>query len=454
MGAVSSTLRDQSAATNPHKLLHPQELVQNISLTNPTSSSNFSSMKGLDILPEEILEEIVQNIPHSSLPALGQCSRKFQRLIAPQLYRCVYFDGSDYACPHSNRLRPLDVFCKWKGALAVSKPAGELPSYEPSQILKLGPFLRTVSMSKNLRSLVAVAAFGWFNTHCISVPEGRDLQRVTSILSYLLPTLQSVYLSAVVPPATVIPFELNLTCLAVFYDKHNGQLFTSEDLYKLFCIKALRHLTIDGVKSWGVWRMTSLIFRGTSSSSNLTSLSLPRIRAATVHLFLYDVLAWPKALEKLHISIIPDPQEPFSLAYSMNTLLQHRRSLTEVYISILSNPPCPVGGNDEHYDPAESRNLTALKRLRIPLEHFMITRSAMEWYLDSDEWSDFSAMTLHDTIPPGLEQLTIECPQETQDERSRFNHHLSLWWENIWKNLAYYPNLKDVIIALRDSDGD
>lgn len=43
VGAVSSTLRDQSAATNPHKLLHPQDLVQNISLTNPTSSSNLAA---------------------------------------------------------------------------------------------------------------------------------------------------------------------------------------------------------------------------------------------------------------------------------------------------------------------------------------------------------------------------------------------------------------------------
>lgn len=410
-------------------------------------------MRGLHALPEEILENVIRNVPHNSLPAFGQCSRKFQGLIVPQLYRCVYFDGSSYACPHSNRLRSLDIFCKWKGSLPTSKPAGELPPYEPSQILKLGPFLRTMSTSEHLRSLVTVAAFGWFNTHGISIPEGRDLLRVTSILSYLLPSLRSVYLSAVVPPATVIPFELNLTSLAVSYDNFDGQLFTCDDLYKLFCIKALRHLTIDGVMSWGFWSMDPWIFRATRSSSNLTSLSLPRIRAAPVDVFLSDVLTWPKALEKLHISIIPDPQEPFSTANSINPLLHHSQSLTEVHISTVSNPPCPVDGNDEHYDPAESRHLTALKRLRIPLEHFMLTRSAMEWYLGSDNWSNYSAMTLHDTIPPGLEQLTIECPQETEDERNRFNHHLSMWRRDIGNNLAYYPNLKDVIIALRDSDG-
>lgn len=409
-------------------------------------------MRGLNVLPEEILEKIVHNVPHNSLPALGQCSRKFQRLIIPQLYRCVYFDGSNYACPNSNRRHPLGIFCKWKRSLPISKPAGELPPYEPSHILKLGSFLRTISKSQYLRSFVAVAAFGWFNTHGISTPEGRDLQRVTTILSYLLPSLQSVYISAVVPPATIIPFELNLTSLAVTYDNFDGQHSAWVNLYKLFCIKALRHLTIDGMKSWDVWNMPPLTFRSTSSMSNLTSLYLLRIQAAAIDIFLTEVLTWPKALEKLHISSIPDPHQPFSIAHSINPLLSHRESLGEVHISIISNPLCRIGGNDGHYDPAVSRHLTALKRLHIPLEQLMITRSAMEWFYGLDEWSNFLAMILQDTIPPGLEQLTIECPQETQDEGSRFNQQLSFWWENIWKNLGYYPNLKDVIVVMRDSD--
>lgn len=439
-------------STNPHTLLHPQELIQNTSLTNSQFSSHFGSMQSLNVLPEELLEKIIQNIPHNSLPALGQCSRKFQRLIVPQLYRCVYFDGSNYTCPRSNRLGPLDAFCKWKGSLPVSKPAGALPPHEPSQILKLGPFLRTISRSQQLRYLVTVAAFGWFDTHGISTPEGMDLQRVTSILSYLLPSLQSVYLSAVIPPATIIPSELNLTSLAVFDNNFANQLFTSVSLYKLFCIKALNHLTIDGVKSWDAWSMPLWMFHATNSSSNLNSLFLLRIRADALEVLLRDVLSWPKALEKLHISIIPDPQQPFSIAHLINPLLNQRKSLKELQISTVSDPPCPDSGADGHFDPAESRHLTALKRLCIPLEHLMGTRSAMERYYGPDEWSDFSEMTINDTIPPGLEQLTIECPQEMQDERSMFTQHLSFWWENIWKHVAKYPNLKDTLIVLRDSD--
>lgn len=415
-------------------------------------SSNFSRMKDLEVLPEELLEKTIRNILHNSLPALGRCSRKFHRLIVPQLYRCVYFDGSDYAHRNSSSLGSLNLFCKWKGTLPIFKPADEeLPPYEPSQIFKLGTFLRTIQSSKYLRSQVVIAALGWFDTYGMAVPEGRDLQRVSTILSYLLPSLQAIHLSAVVPPASIIPFELNLTSLALVYDNFNGQLFTIEDLYRLFCIKALRHLTLDSIIHWDRWTMPGWNFRAQGSVSNLISLSLPRL-LAPVDIILRDITTWPKALEKVNISIIPDPQQEFSTAHSIIPLLCHRESLTELHISTIFDPPSAVRGNDGYYDPAKSHNLNALKRLYIPLEHFMVTRLGMVLALGTDSL-DFSAQTLLDTIPPGLEQLTIECPQGALDDRSQFNHQLSLWQKAIRKHQARHPNLKNVIVVLRDPEG-
>lgn len=405
-------------------------------------------MERLDVFPEEMLVKIIRNVPHNSLPALGRCSRKFQRLIVPQLYRCVYFNGNDQACHNSYCPDPLDEFCKWKRSLPISKPADKgSPSHEPSQIFKLGSFLRTIQSSGYLRSHVAVAAFGWFDPHGIAVPEGWDLQRVTTILSYLLPSLQSVYLSANVPPATIIPLELNLTSLALSYDRFDDQGSTIEGLHNLFCIKGLRHLTLDGIRSWHRWITPRGNFRDQGFVSNLTSLSLHRIRAP-VDVILKDIIAWPKALEKVYISIIPDQR--FSTAHVIYPLLDHQQSLTELHIRTTSNPSCSVRANDPYYEPAKSSHLYALKRLCIPLEHFIITKLRMILALGSDI-PDFSAQILHDTIPPGLEQLMIECPEEMDDEPNPFIHHLSLWQKDIRKYQRYYPNLKDVIVVLRDT---
>lgn len=413
-------------------------------------SSNSSLMKQrLDVFPEELLVKIIRNVPHNSLPALGRCSRKFQRLIVPQLYRCVYFNGNAYACRTTYYPDPLDAFCRWKRSLPVSKPADKgLPSHEPSQIFKLGCFLRTIQSSGYLRSQVAVAAFGWYDPHGVAVPEGWDLQRVTTILSYLLPSLQSVYLSAIVPPTTIIPFELNLTSLALSYDKFDGQSFTIEGLHNLFRIKGLRHLTLEGIKYWDRWITPRWNFRDQGFVSNLISLSLHNIKAP-VDVFLRDIMTWPKALEKVYISIIPDQR--FSTAHAIYPLLAHRQSLTELDIKTIYDLPCTVRGNGGYPEAAKSSHLYALKRLCIPLEHFIITRLGMVRALGLDDL-DFSAQILHDTIPPGLEQLTIECPEETDDELNPFHHQLSLWQKDIRKHQGYYPNLKDVIVVLRDCE--
>ncbi len=69
------------------------------------------------------------------------------------------------------------------------------------------------------------------------------LQRVTSILSYLLPLLQSLYISAVVPPVIIVPLDTNITSFAVLYDNIPGQRFTRESVYALFLhqIPSLSH---------------------------------------------------------------------------------------------------------------------------------------------------------------------------------------------------------------------
>lgn len=407
-------------------------------------------MKGLDVPPEEILENIIRNIPHNSLPALGQCSRKFQRLIVPQLYRCVFFDGSNYEYPDTNSLR---VFRKWKRSLPICKRTDKyLPPYEPSRIFKLGPFLRSISKSEYLRSLVEVAAFGWFNTNGMTVPKGRDLLRVTTILSYLLPSLQSVSLSAVVPQATIIPFDLNLTSLSLFYDNFGGQSIRMQDLYNLFCIEALRHLTLDGGKFRGIQNKPRWDFSPEDSVSNLTSLSIRRIYY--ISNILESIIGWPKALEKLDYNIVPDQHWWCSVGHLIYPALRQRESLKELYISTVSDPACPVRGDSLSYDPAENRSFNALKRLLVPLEHLIITSLSMEWQVHLGlERSDFPRLTLYDTIPPGLEELTIECPHETQDMQSRFAHELSSWQKDIWKYHAFYPNLRNIIHVLRNSKG-
>lgn len=408
-------------------------------------STNSSLMKRrLDVFPEELLVKIIRNVPHNSLPAVGRCSRKFQRLIVPQLYRCVYFDGNAYACRRTYYPDPLDAFCSWKGSLPVSQPADkDLPSHEPTQIFKIDSFLRTIQSSGYLRSQVAVAAFGWYDPHGIAVPEGWDLQRVTTILSYLLPSLQSVYLSAILPPVTIIPFELNLTSLALSYDKFDHQNFKIAGLHDLFRIKGLRHLTLDGIKTWDRWIAPRWNFRDQGFVSNVISLYLHNI-LAPVDVFLRDIMTWPKALEKVYISIVPDQR--FTTANAIYPLLEHRQSLTEMDIRMIHDLPCTVRGNGGYFEPAKSNHFHALKHLCIPLEHFKITRLEMVRAAGSDDL-DFSAQILHDTIPPGLEQLTIECPEELDDEMSL---EMLLWQKNIKKYQRCYPNLKDVAFVLRN----
>lgn len=408
-------------------------------------NTNSSLMKRrLDVFPEELLVKIIREVPHNSLPALGRCSRKFQRLIVPQLYRCVYFDGNAYACRRKPYPYPLDAFCRWKGSLPVSQPADkDLPSHEPTQIFKLNSFLRTIQSSRDLRSQVIVAAFGWYDPHGIAVPKGGDLQTVTIILSHLLPLLQSVYLSAILPPVTIIPIELNLTSLALSYDKFDDQSFTIAGLYDLFRIQGLRHLTLDSIKTWDRWIAPRWNFRDQGFVSNVISLYLHNI-LAPVDVFLRDIMTWPKALEKVYISIVPDQR--FTTANAIYPLLDHGQSLTELDIRTTHDLPGTVRGDGGYFEPAKSNHLHALKRLCIPLEHFKITRLEMVRALDSDDL-DFSAQILHDTIPPGLEHLTIERPKELDDEMSL---ELSLWQKNIKKYQRCYPNLKDVNFVLRD----
>lgn len=266
---------------------------------------------------------------------------------------------------------------------------------------------------------------------------------MTTILSYLLPSLQSVYLSAIEPPVTIIPFELNLTSLALSYDKFDSQSFTIAGLHNLFRIKGLRHITLDGIKTWDRWIAPDSNFRDQGFESNVISLSLHNI-LAPVNVFLRDIMTWPKALEKTYISIVPD--QLFTTAHAIYPLLDQQQSLTELDIRIISDLPYTDRGNRGYFEPAKSNHFYALKRLCIPLEHFVITRLEMAQALDSDDL-DSLAQILHDTIPPGLEQLTIECPEEIDDELSL---ELSLWQKNIKKYRRCYPNLKDVIFVLRD----
>ena len=410
------------------------------------STHIFSRMKGLNILSEEILMIIIRNIPHNSLPALGQCSHKFQRLIVPQLYRCVFFDGSNYEHPNSNS---LNMFRKWKESLPIYKPSDKcLPPYEPSQIFQLDPFLRSISKSEYLCSLVEVASFGWFNTYR-NVPKAIDLLDVTTILSYLLPLLQSVSLSAIAPPATINRFiDLKLTSFALFYDNFGDQSITMRDLYSVFCIQTLRHLILDSVNHLGIRTMSPRSFHSENSVSNLASLSISKIEVQVGN-FLRSIIGWPKALEKLDISFHPDHHWWNSIGHPIYPVLRQGKSLKELNISAISEPLFPVRGDFLSYDPAKHRGFHALKRLCIPLEHLIVTSLSME--LNSHpEGSDFPRQILYDTIPPGLEELTIECPQEVQDEESQFAHDLSSWQKNIWKYQAYYPNLTNVNFVLRD----
>ena len=365
-------------------------------------------MKGLNVLPEEILVIIIRNIPHNSLPALGQCSHKFKQLIVPQLYRCVFFDGSNYEYPNSNS---LNVFRKWKESLPIYNQSDKcLPPYKPSQIFQLESFLRSISKSEYLCFLVEVALFGWFNTHG-TVLKARDLLGVTTILSYLLPLLQLVSLSAIAPPAIINRFiNLKLTFFALFYNNFWDQSITMRDFYSVFCIQILRHLILDGVNHLGIRTMSHRSFHSENSVSNLTSLSISKIEVQVGN-FLKSIISWPKALEKLDISFHSDHHWWNSIGHPIYLVLRQWKSLKELNISTISEPLFPVRRDYLSYDPAKHHGFHALKRLHIPLEQLIVTSLSMELASHS-EGSDFPRQILYDTIPPGLKELTIKCPQK------------------------------------------
>ena len=300
-----------------------------------------------------------------------------------------------------------------------------MPLYEPSQIFQLNFFLRSVSKLEYLCSLVEFASFAWFNIFD-TVSKARDLLEVTNIFLYLLPLLQLVFLSVIAPLATINCFiDLKFTSFSLFYDNFADKFIIMRDFYSVFCIQILRHFILDGVNHLGIRTMSHRSFHSENSVSNLTSLSISKIEVRVGN-FLKSIISWLKALEKLNISFYSDHYWWNSIGYLIYPVLRQGKSLKELNISTISEPLFPVCGDYLSYNPAKHRSFHVLKRLCIPLGHFIVTSLSMELDLHL-EGSDFPQQILYDTIPPGLEKLTIECPQETQDEESQFAHDLSLW---------------------------
>ncbi|KAF4627652.1 hypothetical protein G7Y89_g10498 [Cudoniella acicularis] len=403
---------------------------------NHEAAASSTEILGIARLPKEILDEIALHVPLTSCTSLAQTSRIFYKSANSRLYRFVYFEQDQY-----------DSCEKYGMHLQESWLYSEEHSTE---ICYINDFGKTITESPLLRSYIRGASFKWN-----SETETNAEQAITKALDILAPSLTKLHLK----PAKCdmeLPLRLPVTSLDLWYPRFNKDYdrhkFLQSELYAIFCIPTLRHLSLMYANFWQCFK--ELPSQGRARTSNVTTLSLPS--TVPVGPDFAEILTWPKALKSLHFEIeisgrkFPryegNPRPITSPAVFIKAVESVQDSLEE----LLFNNGEDGGGRIPTTFGTALRNFPKLKRLAVVRECLVVTKAEIEIFGLHNQ----QILELYQVLPPALEELVMDVEfdfdWEWEDSRAV---HMNYWPElRDWLSgvAAHkkdcYPSLRSVII--------
>jgi hypothetical protein len=305
-----------------------------------------------------------------------------------------------------------------------------------TKIFDLALFVYAMTNSRQLRSHVSTAGFDW-DTH-------RSSLKVTDVLRGLVP-LRYLHL----PSLEVGPlFNWNLISVTSLELRYDGleEIFstagmTITNLYDLFQIKSLRHLSIEGARLSSALEDAGGINR--AQTSNITSLTFPS--CASPGAGLAEVLSWPTALKSFHLEFAPiadDNRDLYTARRFRDALYSQRNSLEELFICnfVVDEEEDGVNVESPRFDMRDFVNLGCLG---VPVD-FLVEPSGLAFSGAPAGEEPEHVPTWQDIFPPAVEILLVEFP-------------LLFDWgeEKIWYDLLraiaehkdnLYPSLATVIV--------
>lgn len=365
-------------------------------------------MDRLSCLPEELTCEIIRHVAHQSLPALVSISRQFHRLVTPQLYRCVYFDGF-------KRTKVYDdyPFCA-NYSSAVRSAHRDRSRWEPSRICGLISFYKTILKNPHLRSYITVACFKRYGTSRWAMDN--DVLNTDDIvfdILDLLPSLQTLEVSLVSyrfkPKIGVALKSLKIT--------HN--LWARRDpentyLYSLFLIETLRNISIGNVAGRDMYPLSHRPQHPLRlATSNVISLSFPT--GVPLGDDLAEFLLWPKALEVFELGsprvcydlILENSISPRKLA---EVLSHHHHSLRELCITEYPWRFCSA--ELDNATMGNLQNFSVLSRLCVSMELMVVSTLHLYTWLGFED--NQSGPQVWESLPPAIEELIIRTDMQSQ----------------------------------------
>lgn len=388
------------------------------------------SSTSLPTLPKEMLGNIVELLPQSSLLDVCLACRSLYKAAVVKLYNHVYFsDRMTFGIPG------LDVDRSDAVEDIILKRA-----QSSSRIKNLSLFLRTIMVSPSLRSLVCHATFDLTKNDCESTSQG-----VRTMLSLIGRQLQTLHYSTGYWDFGAP--QLPLTSIQTKYPgwKRSGNEYGMSHAYALFMTPTLRHVSfqLDNVAEEFFQPGDSF---AVSNSSNVESLSLNNL--GRISNDLGEMMTWPKTLKSFYCELrIGLDGLPSATVPQLSRLLSFRqKSLEQVIISHVS------GWNADFHSTfgKEFREFPMLKRLELPREYL----SAGGTYCDSEQIAD----SLDLVLPPNLEELQLDISKDAtsitfesnlpflEDSSSEDLKITKMMQHIAIRKQALYPSLRRVVL--------
>lgn len=437
----------------------------------------------IESLPNELLVAILRQLPQDSLVAVMKASRKLGGPAATVLYCAVYLWekglNEQYHLMYKEQGNPVPHVPDWQTEHhQCCVPFGS-DFRQETRIFGLDCFLRTLSASTSLCSLVKGASF-----ECQLIGQEVVATKVMKLLAsssvshiHLTPEKYNpdLYKSQLTSHPSTTHFtaltslQVNWLDIRVGEAVYDSSVVLDQDkLYFLFCIESLKSLSIVGVRCWNSFNEVAT--PGRSKTSNITCLSLPQSVSAGRDLV--ELLKWPKTLKSLWYEIwhdefpIFDPRNKYLSGADLVAALDRQKStLEELYI------------HGDHYDShrrgifqiANLNHFTKLRRIGIPFTFLAITewnKQLREIYpgLWEEKYEEDYYRRVDTKLPPSVEELQLGLDdQQSEDEDEFAEGELCKYLNQIaTSKMLYYKGLRKLVlwqeskryhcVAIRHSD--
>lgn len=386
----------------------------------------------MENLPEEIQDQIVQNIPVQDLPKVMLVSRSFYRQARPYLYKSVhYFDNP----PKSRNYLVGGIPLQPNFALLPNNTRAYDPTYS-ARIVRLAHFLRTI-METQLSSHITEASFS--TTLVESGDHEAEDDNVWAAENKCLNTLSLI--------TSKLVLTHSITSLDIMETFQAGQNARNQ-MYSIFSIKSLRHLCLRYARCWHIFSPIPDDTR--IGTSNLISLSL--LDTVPIDTDLQEILTWPKGLKYFHHGSETDQENWFSRGFTstrassraspqllLEGIASQRETLEELSYD---NVEDRCGADGTTFD---AKLLSEFSKLT----HMTVHRNC----LITNNYATGRVNFVYIVLPPNLLELHLFEDEYIHGDLSYGEVHVTEYVRRVWRwleEIAYHrdknlPALKTVI---------